>query len=64
MKLGVFDLPIGLAIILIPVFCAFALASRLECPKCHFGLSKKLPVGGLVLLYFAADKCPSCGEEL
>jgi hypothetical protein len=25
---------------------------------------KKVPVGGLVLLYFAADKCPSFGEEL
>jgi ribosomal protein S27AE len=64
MGLGVFDMPIGLAIILIPMFCGFALASRLECPKCHFRLSKKFPVGALVLLYFASEKCPRCGEEL
>lgn len=61
---GVFDKEVGIAIMLIVVMVGFAFITRLKCPNCSRRLSKKIPVGALLLLYFAKDKCPYCGEPI
>jgi hypothetical protein len=41
----------------------FWLLSRLQCPNCKERLSKQFPIGGLLLIVFAKDRCKSCGHE-
>jgi hypothetical protein len=55
---------IGLAIALLSVMTGFIFAARLKCQKCNYLLSRKFPVGSLILLGFAKEKCPQCHEQL
>jgi hypothetical protein len=55
---------IGIAVMLLSVMIGFAFVSRLKCPRCNFPLSRKFPVGSLILLWLAKEKCPQCGEQL
>jgi len=42
----------------------FAFAAQLRCSHCGFVLSRKFPVGALIVLWLAKNKCPNCNEEL
>ena len=54
---------IGLGVMLISNMIGFGFAARLRCSNCGFVLSRKFPVGALILLWLAKDKCPNCGEN-
>lgn len=58
------DKSIGVVLMLLPIPIGFAFTARLKCPICGFRLSKKFPVGALILLPFAKEKCPQCGGML
>jgi len=61
---NLFGKEISLLLTLFFVSIGFMLAVRLRCPNCNFRLSKKFPVGALILLFFAKDSCPQCGEKI
>jgi hypothetical protein len=51
-------------LMVVPALFGFAAAARLKCQECNFRLSKNFSVGALILLPFANERCPQCGEEL
>jgi hypothetical protein len=55
---------IGLAVMLLSLMIGFAFAAQLRCSHCGFVLSRKFPVGALIVLWLAKNKCPNCNEEL
>ncbi|AZZ37947.1 hypothetical protein CIK05_14430 [Bdellovibrio sp. qaytius] len=54
---------IGIALMLIPTLVGFLVLARLKCENCGLVLSKKIPVGPLILLWLADDKCPKCNAD-
>lgn len=43
---------------------AFFSVSRLRCPNCNKRLTEMYPLGGLLLLWLAKEKCRNCGTTI
>jgi hypothetical protein len=63
-SLGLYSAPVGVAAALVCMCLGFAAAGRLKCDRCGVVLAKNVPAGALILLFFAKDKCRSCGTSL
>ena len=63
-RIGDYWEQVGIAVVALSAATGFLMAARLRCQACGFQLSKKFPVGPLILLFMAKEKCPSCGDVL
>ena len=55
---------IGGILLAVTIGVPFWLLSRIRCPSCNERLSKRFPIGGLLLIGFAKEKCRNCGRAL